>query len=310
VKRVAAIDIGTNTVLMLVADVSPDGGLTVVRDEHAIARLGQGVDRHRRLHPEAIARTTEILREHASLARSLGCQRIDAVGTSALRDAQDRAEVLERWQRELALRVRVIDSDEEAGLTYRGCLSGVAGAGGGTHAVLDIGGGSTEVTLGSADRVIDRFSVDLGAVRLTERYWDRYPPDGEKIRQAKREIEAALRAARGSMPSAAWHAVAGTPTTLAAMALKLDQFEVSRVEGSQLTRTFVASAFDEIRELALDDLRHHPRIHPQRADIMGAGTLILLTVMETYDIATVRVSVRGLRYGVALAGAKNQLPPE
>lgn len=301
--RVAAIDIGTNTILMLVADVSGEGVLSVVRDEHAIARLGQGVDRERRISPEAIGRADDVLRRHLDLARELKAVRIVAVGTSALRDAANRTEVLQHWREQFGLDVRVISSDEEARLTYRGSFS-VGHSGTGPRAVLDIGGGSTEVTLGRRESVIDRFSVDLGAVRLTERFWASYPPHPADIERARELTVQTLISTRPSLPAAEWHAVAGTPTTLAALALSLATFDVAAIDGFRLTRSFVSAALSQITALSLGELRQHPQIHPQRADIMGAGALILEAVMEVYDIPEVTVSVKGLRYGAVLEGVK------
>lgn len=299
--RIAALDIGTNTILMLIADVSPDGTMTVVRDEHAIARLGQGVDRDRRISTEALGRANDTLRRHLEIARELRCERIVAVGTSALRDAANRDDMIAHWRKEFALDVRVITSDEEARLTYLGAFSD-SPATGSMQAVLDIGGGSTELTLGQGDNVTDRFSVDLGAVRLTERFWTRYPPSSDRIEEARDLIRKTLRAARPALPYSKWYAVAGTPTTLAAMALALRGFDAAAIDGFRLTRSYVAEAATQILSLTRNQLAHHPQIHPQRADIMGAGVLILEGVMEVYGIPEVAVSVRGLRYGVVLEG--------
>lgn len=299
--RIASLDIGTNTILMLIADVSPDGTLTVVRDEHAIARLGKGVDRERKISDEARGRADDILQRHLALAHDLKAERVVAVGTSALRDATNRENILTHWRKEYGLNVRVISSEEEARLTYLGTLD-PASHGAGTRAVLDIGGGSTEVTLGEGDRLIDRFSVELGAVRLTERFWSRYPPIPEDVANARRLIAETFSAARHSLPPAPWHAVAGTPTTLAAMALSLQSFDAAKIDGFRLTKPYVADTATRILSLTRDELAHHPQIDPQRADIMGAGALILEGAMERYNIPEVIVSVRGLRYGVMLEG--------
>jgi exopolyphosphatase/guanosine-5'-triphosphate,3'-diphosphate pyrophosphatase len=304
--RIASLDIGTNTILMLVADITAEGKFAVVRDEHAIARLGQGVDHHRRISEDAIRRADTILRGHLVLARELRCDHMAAVGTSALRDAENRDEILAHWRRTFDIDVRVISSEEEARMTYLGTLSN-APDDQKKRAVVDIGGGSTEITLGMGRRVLDRFSVQLGAVRLTERYWTGYPPASDRIAQAREEIRAILGEKRGSMDPATWSAVAGTPTTLAAMALSLDRFEPSAIDGYQLTRAFVSNSVAQILSLTRDELGRHPQIHPQRADIMGAGALILEGVMELYGITAVTVSVRGLRYGVALDAARHPL---
>jgi exopolyphosphatase/guanosine-5'-triphosphate,3'-diphosphate pyrophosphatase len=304
--RIAALDIGTNTILMLVADVASDGTLTVVRDEHAIARLGKGVDSDRRISAEAVGRADDILRRHLTVAHDLKADRIVAVGTSALRDAANRGDIVAHWQREFGIDARVISSDEEARLTYLGTVASGSPSTG-RQAVLDIGGGSTEVTLGEGVRIVDRFSVDIGAVRLTERFWTSYPPPLDSIKQARELIRQTLTRSRSNLQPAVWHAVAGTPTTLAAMAMSLSAFDPSAIDGFRLTRPFVSETRAQIASLSLDELHHHPQIHPQRADIMGAGALILEAVMEVYDIPEVFVSVKGLRYGVALEGALRML---
>lgn len=301
--RIAALDIGTNTILMLVADVSADGRIFVVRDEHAIARLGKGVDSDRLITAEALGRADEILRRHRSLAHDLKADRIVAVGTSALRDAANRNDIVAHWRREFGIDVRVISSDEEARLTYLGTVVSDS-SGQGRQAVLDIGGGSTEVTLGEGDRIVDRFSVDLGSVRVTERFWSDCPPRYEQVAKARRWIGDTLAEARRSLPPATWHAVAGTPTTLAAIALALKSFDAAAIDGFRLTRSFVSEVTNQILALSHEELTHHPHIHPQRADIIGAGALILAGVMEMYGIPEVTVSVRGLRYGVALECAR------
>ncbi|MCU0453792.1 MAG: Ppx/GppA family phosphatase [Bacteroidetes bacterium] len=297
--RIAAIDIGTNTVLMLVADLSAERTVSVVRDEHAIARLGQGVDRERRISPEALRRADDTLRHHLALASDLKVDRIVAVGTSALRDAANRDGILAHWQKEFGIDVQVIPSEEEARLTFLGVFAGTR-TGDGMHAVLDIGGGSTEFTLGRDGGVIDRFSVDLGAVRLTERFWESFPPAHGHLKEARQQIRQTLLGSRSSLPRARWYAVAGTPTTLAAIAQSLTFFDPAAIDGFRLTRSYVSEAAASILTLTHDELLRHPQIHPQRADIMGAGVLILEGVMQLYGLEDVTVSVRGLRYGVAL----------
>ncbi len=302
--RIAAIDIGTNTILLLIADVDADGCVAVIRDEHSIARLGKGVDRQRRIMPEAERRVVEILRSHLAIAAAEGVQRVIAVGTSALRDAANRDDVLRVIRDQLGLEISVVSGEDEALLTFRGTLSGLSLPPDAKVAVLDIGGGSTEVTFGTPQAIASHSSLDIGAVRLTERWWDGYPPSAEALARAREDLDASLQQIRSEGSAACWFGVAGTPTTLAAIGLGLPTFDRKAVDGHVLTRAFVERTVEALCTLPLPQLQSHPQIHPQRADIIVAGAMILAAVLRRYAIDEITVSARGLRYGLALEAVK------
>ena len=303
-KRIASIDIGTNTILMLVADVASDGRVTVVRDEHSIARLGRGVDSARRIVPETVDRVMGVLRSYLEIARTAGAERVVACGTSALRDAANRDEVLQSIRDRIGMDVRILSGDEEAHLTYFGTISPLKQeATQGAFGVIDIGGGSTEITSGTPDRIMYRRSCDVGSVRLTERWWKIYPPLEESVAAAKKDIHRAFRDVRPDTGSATWVGVAGTLTTCAAIDLKLEQFDRTGVDGYILKKETVDRILGDLMSMSLEQLQHHPQIHPQRADIISAGVLILEAVMEVLGLQSIMVSDRGLRYGMLMDAA-------
>ncbi len=304
--RIAAFDIGTNTILMLVADVEASGSLRVVRDEHTIARMGKGVDKERRISEQTLERVEGILQSLLDIAKGEGCERIVAGGTSALRDAGNRDEVVSYLRSQLGLEVWVLTPEEEAQFTFRGTVSGSGTGSAVRTGVIDIGGGSTELMVGSGTHADVLTSLDIGAVRLTERWWNGYPASPSALENAGRDIRNALKAVSVEAGGVTWLGVAGTPTTLAAMALGLAAFGPSRINGHVLTREFVERSFDELSRMTLPQLRSHPQIHPDRADIIVAGTLILREIMRGVRIEEIGVSVRGLRFGMALEGVKSR----
>ena len=299
--NVAAIDIGTNTVLMLVGEVDPAGNVVTVRDEHEIARLGRGVDAERQINDSAVEGVIAILLSYLKIAETEGCRTIVACGTSALRDAVNSRAVLDQIRSRTGITVSVLSGDEEAGLTYRGALSGFPEfASAGDTTVLDIGGGSTEIVTGRGARSVHRRSINIGAVRLTERYFKDSPPHPIDFRTAQGSCREAFEQLPPFGPKDVCVAVAGTPTTLAAVAQQLDVYDRSRVEGYVLSRARVDNFLDEFMVLSLDELRRIPAVHPQRADILLAGTLILREFLFATSLTGVTVSDRGLRYGILL----------
>jgi len=299
--RIASIDIGTNTILMLIADVQVDNTLVAIRDEHVIARLGAGVDRNKRILPETIRRVEGVLRAYLAICRQEQCEKILAAGTSALRDAANRKEFLDHIARTHGLSIRVLSGEEEARLTYLGAVSGTQGIEDGRPlGVLDIGGGSTEVILGEGLNVRQALSADVGAVRLTERCFRTLPPSEEDLRRAQAFVRTSFRELPPIDGGRTFLGVAGTLTTLAALDLQLKAYDRARVEGHLLSYERVSELFDRLRGLSLPELLLIPQILPQRADIILAGVVILHTCMTLGGIPVIRVSDRGLRYGLAM----------
>lgn len=303
--RVAAIDIGTNTVLLLVLETGSDGVHALI-DRATITRLGRGVDRTRRLDPDAQARTLACLREYASEIQRAGATRVAAVGTSALRDARGGDVFLDDAARILGVRPAVIEGSREAALTFSGALSGIGARG--DLVVFDVGGGSTEVVIGTGDDGVGRVraatSLDVGSVRLFERHVASDPPLPGELERVRADVRSAL-AGLASVPDATLVGVAGTVTTLAAIEQGLHVYDAARVHGAQLSRAAVARLVARLSAASLSERRGIPGLEPGRADVIVVGALIVEQVLDWAGADELVVSDRGVRWGLALelAGA-------
>lgn len=300
--RLATIDIGTNTILMLIADFAADGTITAVRDEQVIARLGKGVDAYRRITAETFSRVLGILQKYKSTAESNHVDKIIACGTSALRDASNSGEFIQNVKDTLGVEITVLSGQEEAELTYRGAVSEFLRPGlERSYAVLDIGGGSTELTIGRQDAVIRKSSLDIGCVRLTERILKSSPPNALAITQALSEVRSWVSTLPQLLPTTRLIGVAGTVTTLAAISLKLQTYDPAHVSGHFLPIEVVMRTFDQLKTKTIGEmLRSFPQIQLGRADIILAGVLILMETLKRFNVKGITVSDRGLRYGIAL----------
>jgi exopolyphosphatase / guanosine-5'-triphosphate,3'-diphosphate pyrophosphatase len=298
--RVATIDIGTNSVLLLVAEAE-GGALRPVLERAAVTRLGEGVDRNRRLLDAACERTLACLSDYAAQLRALGVDCLDAVGTSAMRDAAGGHEFVARAAKILGVAPRVIDGNEEARLTFAGALSGLPQTGKVT--VFDIGGGSTEIIVGSCGtssrQIRAAVSLDIGSVRLFERHVHDDPPAAEQLQRVEREITLALRDAPKPEVSATLVGVAGTVTQLAALELELTPYDATRVHGHRLTRSAVDRLATRLATLDLSQRRSLPGMEPARADVLVVGSAIVRAVLEWSGAAELVVSDRGVRWGLA-----------
>jgi exopolyphosphatase/guanosine-5'-triphosphate,3'-diphosphate pyrophosphatase len=285
---VAAIDQGTNTTRLLVADVE-DGRVEELHRETRITRLGEGVDARHRLLPVPIARVRNTLSDYRRTAESLGAERVLLVATSAVRDAENGEAFLGEIEWSYGFVTQLLSGDEEADLMRRGLGPTAAGT-----LIVDIGGGSTEL-------VLDGFqtSLPMGSVRFTERH-------GE-------DIHALLSAAAELLPElepAAAVGVAGTITTLAALDLGLPEYDRKRVHGHALTLDGARIQLERLAALPLDERRRVPALEPERAPVIVAGAAILVAILDTYGLREVVVSERGLLHGAALAAAELPEPEE
>jgi len=298
--RVATIDIGTNSVLLLVTE-SDGGALRPVLERATVTRLGEGVDQNRFLLDGACERTLDCLREYGSDLRALGVTCLDAVGTSALRDAVGGQAFVERAAEILGVTPRVIDGNEEARLTFAGALSGLSQTG--KLAVFDVGGGSTEIVVGTstagARRLASAVSLNIGAVRLFERHVRSDPPTAQQMRQVEYDIAAALAEAPQRDTGATLIGVAGTVTQLAALELELSSYDATRVHGHLLTRRAVETLAARLASLDLARRRELPGMEPSRADVIVVGSAIVLAVLGWSGEAELVVSDRGVRWGLA-----------
>ncbi len=293
----AAIDIGTNSVLLVIAAASPTGPRPLL-ERASITRLGEGVDRSHALSAPAALRTLECLRGYADDLRAYGSPALDVVGTSALRDARGAEAFLDEAQRLLGERPRVIDGNEEAELTFRGALSGLSI--GGAVLVFDVGGGSTELILGDANerRIDQRLSLDIGSVRLTERHLRGDPPSESELSAVVRDAEAALTRAPRANGVVTLVGVAGTVTTVKAIELGLEPYDVALVHGATLTRSSVERVCSDLARLTLAQRRNLPGLQPKRADVIVAGSIIVREVLKRFGASELVVSDRGVRFGL------------
>ncbi len=301
VERMAGIDIGTNTILMVIGEKKSNGELVFLRNEHSIARLGEGVDKTNNIKPEAIERAKKILHNYKIICDENNVIKISAAGTSALRDAKNRDFVVNELSKVIGTEIKVISGEEEARLSFLGTIEN-----NNPCIVVDIGGGSTEFIYGENHSVKIRYSLPVGAVRLTERYFKDQPTTVDSIHEAEIYIMETLNKIDTTLFKGELIGVAGTPTTLAAMAQELTKYEKEKVDGYILDYEKVYIIFNKIKNLNIEEIKNIPGIHPDRADIITAGTLILQCIMKFFKIGKCKVSTRGLRYGVLIDLASQQ----
>jgi exopolyphosphatase/guanosine-5'-triphosphate,3'-diphosphate pyrophosphatase len=283
VTRVAAIDCGTNSIRLLVADVDPDAGtLTDLDRRMEVVRLGQGVDRTGRIAPEAMARTLDATRRYAAVCRELGVEAVRFVATSASRDAENRDEFVAGVREALGVEPEVIGGVEEAQLSFRGA-TGVLGADHrAPYLVVDLGGGSTEVVLGELTPEA-AYSMDVGCVRITERHLRSDPPAADEVAAAEADVRAALDVAAQHVPlgrAATLVGLAGTVTTVTAHALDLPTYDPAAIDGAVLPVDAVVAACDDLLARDRDARAALGFMHPGRVDVIGAGALVWRAVVE------------------------------
>ncbi|WP_329210264.1 Ppx/GppA family phosphatase [Streptomyces sp. NBC_00683] len=311
--RVAAIDCGTNSIRLLVADADPaSGSFTELDRRMQIVRLGQGVDRTGRLAPEALERTFAACREYAAVIKELGAERIRFVATSASRDAENSDAFVQGVLDILGVEPEVVSGDQEAQLSFDGATKELTGS---DHLekpylVVDIGGGSTEFVVGD-DAVRAARSVDVGCVRMTERHLVEDgtvvdPPTPGRVAAIRSDIDAALDLAEETVPlaeAATLVGLAGTVTTVAAIALGLQEYDSEAIHHSRVS-------FDQVRDITgrLLSSTHEeraaiPAMHAGRVDVITAGALVLLAVMERTGAREVVVSEHDILDGIAWSAA-------
>jgi exopolyphosphatase / guanosine-5'-triphosphate,3'-diphosphate pyrophosphatase len=309
--RLATIDVGTNTTLLLVAEAADAARVRVLEDRAEITRLGRGIGRDGRLGAEGIARTLEVLTEYAAAAGRHQAP-VVAVGTEALRRAPNAAEFLEPAARLLGSPVEVIDGEQEAELTFSAALASFPDLTGAPIAVVDIGGGSTEVIVSERGRVRSRISLPLGSVRLTESHLRSDPARAGEVAALTAEVDEALQAVppRGSGgETLALVGTAGTVTTLCAMSLGLVQYDASLVHGHRLGRADLEAQVQRLAGSTQAQREQMAGLDPRRADVILAGAYILRGLTQRLQADSVLVNDRGIRWGLLyqrLGGAAGQ----
>ncbi|MDH6116653.1 Ppx/GppA phosphatase family protein [Kitasatospora sp. GAS204B] len=304
--RVAAVDCGTNSIRLLIADLDPTTGEISDLDRRMlIVRLGQDVDRTGRLAPEALERTFAACREYAAVIASYGVgpERTRFVATSASRDAENSAEFTKGVREILGVEPEVVSGDEEAQLSFTGATKELTGtAVPAPYLVFDLGGGSTEFVLGG-ERVQAARSVDIGCVRLTERHFaGSEVPTAAQIAAARVDVEAALDQAAEVVPlseAASLVGLAGTVTTVAAIALGLPAYDSTAVHHSRLSLAQVREVTERLLAATHAERAAIPVMHPGRVDVIGAGALVLLAIMERTGAGELVVSEHDILDGIA-----------
>ncbi|WP_328494530.1 Ppx/GppA family phosphatase [Streptomyces sp. NBC_00414] len=307
--RVAAVDCGTNSIRLLVADADPRTGELVDLDRRmTIVRLGQGVDRTGRLAPEALERTFAACREYAAVIKELGAERLRFVATSASRDAENRDDFVRGVLDILGVEPEVISGDQEAEFSFTGATKELTGRDdlAKPYLVVDIGGGSTEFVVGD-DHVRGARSVDIGCVRMTERHLVRDgvvtdPPTEEQVRAIRADIEAALDLAEESVPlreARTLVGLAGSVTTVSAIALELPEYDSEAIHHSRVSLEQVRAITERLLAATHAERAAIPSMHPGRVDVIGAGALVLLAIMERTGAREVVVSEHDILDGIA-----------
>lgn len=300
--RLAGVDIGTLTCRLLIADLLPGKGLEEVRSERRILRLGEGVDQTKRLSLAAMGRVLQCLREWREIINAAHVDAEAAVATSAVRDAANRDEFLDRVKREAGFKIELISGEEEARRTLLGIRSGLP-QGVADVLALDIGGGSTEFILDSPGQKSVVRSIDIGVVRLCERLLQHDPPTNAEVRQARewvaRETKAAV-VGMGNYQTATFVGTAGTITSLAAMAQKLPTYEPARIHNYVLRLDTIQEIEQTLLGRKKTDRAGLPGLEKGREEVIAAGAIIIRTIMETLGMTSVLVSDLGLREGVLI----------
>jgi exopolyphosphatase / guanosine-5'-triphosphate,3'-diphosphate pyrophosphatase len=301
-KRVAVIDVGTNSARLLVADVA-GGRVSPVERRSTVTRLGRGVDLTGRLSAEAIEDACTAIGPYVRAVEELGATAIDVVATSAVRDAENGSAFMAELRERFALSPRVLDGEEEARLTYLGATSEQSPTE--PTLVVDIGGGSTELIVGTGDEISFHTSMQAGVVRHTERHIASDPPTAVEMEALATDVRGLIEAAvPASVTAAAGIAVAGTPNSLAAIDLGLEPYDPRRVQGYTLTLPAIQRMLSQLASTPLVERIEIPGMHPDRAPTIVAGVVILIETMRAFDLEAVQASEHDILYGAAIVATR------
>lgn len=301
-KRVGVIDVGTNSARLLVADVE-DGRVAPVERRSTVTRLGRGVDLSGRLSAEAIEAACGAIEPYVARLGELEAGTVDVVATSAVRDAGNGSAFVAELRERFALSARVLDGEEEARLTYLGATSEHSPAE--PTLVVDIGGGSTELIVGTGEAISFHTSMQAGVVRHTERHVASDPPTAAELEALATDVRGLIEAAvPAGTEAAAGIAVAGTPNSLAAIDLELVPFDPLRVQGHVLTFPAIQRTLSRLASVPLAERVQIPGLHPDRAPTIVAGVVILVETMRAFGLEAIEASEHDILYGAAIAAAR------
>jgi exopolyphosphatase / guanosine-5'-triphosphate,3'-diphosphate pyrophosphatase len=298
---VAVIDIGSNSTRLLVAAVA-DGRVTEVTRQSRVTRLGRGVDLSGQLSAEAIEAACEAIADYVAICREAGVEKIEAIATSAVRDASNGSAFVAELRERFALSARVLDGEEEARLTYLGATC--------EHTpieptlVIDIGGGSTELIVGIGDEISFHASLQAGVVRHSERHITNDPPSTTELEALASDVRGLIEGAITDQPGAratAGIAVAGTPTSLASIEIGLEPYDPKQVHGHTLTLTSIQRQLSKLASAPLSKRAKIVGMHPDRAPNIVAGVVILVEAMRAFALENIKVSEHDILYGCAIS---------
>lgn len=300
--RIAALDLGSNTFLLLIAEVENHQVVKIIRDECRVIRLGEAVDKTRIFSPAALHRAQNCLQEFSETISELKVDRIQAVATSAARDVKNQSELLAIGSR-YGINISIITGEEEARLSFLGGVSGLDFSE--DVRVIDVGGGSTEFIFWNGQKIQSAYSLDIGSVRLTERFISRHPVSQSELQNLEWFVQSQLKRlpAKISGASGPLIAVAGTPTTLVSVILGEEEFDGDKIHGFRLSLAVMKEWYVQLARMTVDERAALNGMEPLRADVIVAGVAILIEALEYLGLKELTVSVRGVRYGLALEGA-------
>jgi exopolyphosphatase / guanosine-5'-triphosphate,3'-diphosphate pyrophosphatase len=297
VVKLATLDVGTNTVLMLIAERDAAGAVRTIAELSRITRLGRGVDSSGQLDHESAAQTLAAITEFAQRARALGAEKIVGVATAALRDAKDGADFIAQVKARAGVDLEIITGETEAQLCYLAVVRGLALDPAAKLLIVDIGGGSTELIRAEQRRKLDLVSLQIGSVRLTERFVHCDPPTAREAAELRLAVDGALQHLGWEFTPDVMVGIAGTVTTVCAVALGLTSYDPKIVHGHRLSNADVMAT---IRKLAvpLAERKRLPGLEAGRADVIFAGAAILERIMDHFHMTEVVVSDQGVRWGL------------
>jgi len=290
--RYAAIDTGTNTILMVIGEKT-GSGIKIINDYISLARLGEGVDESGNINFAAIDRACEILSGYQKLCKEHNVSKIQLVGTSALRDAKNSKQVLSEFKKVINADMNIISGETEAYLSFIGTVPDTN-----PSIVIDIGGGSTEIIFGENNTIAARNSFNIGAVRFKERYIPNHPPTSEELENTRCAIIIEFEKFKKPCFTGKVFAVAGTPTTLAEVAMNLSEYEPDKIHNFVLTKNKTEEIINLFLNSSITDIIEKLHIHPKRADVITCGAIILQEALIYLGVDECTVSIQGLRYGV------------
>ena len=304
--RVAVVDIGTNSTRLLIADVS-DGRVAEVERRSRVTRLGRGVDLSGQLSAEAIEEACEAVAGYVALYAEAQASEVVAIATSAVRDASNGHAFVAELRERFALSAKVLDGGEEARLTYLGATAERPPPA--PALVIDIGGGSTELIVGTGAEISFHVSLQAGVVRHTERHISSDPPTALELEALAGDLRGPIEEAAAELPGpkpSVGIAVAGTPTSLAAVEMELEPYDSERVHGYTLTLPAIQHLLSRLASVPLGEREAIPGLHPDRAPTIVAGVVILIEAMRAFGLERVEVSEHDILYGVAIDAAAGQ----